>query len=100
LTELPAHSCFDSSDARKFPSPPTDGRFSVQLSHEAIFQQWALSTYLQAAIMRSPFVELPQMLRLYEGMLAEGTKQAEVSARVNEDLAHSELRNSFLAGQF
>jgi len=71
---------------------------SVQLSHEAIFQQWVLSTYLQAAITRAPFVELPQMLRLYEGMLAEGTKQAEVSASFNEDLAHSELRNSFMTG--
>lgn len=75
------------------------GSVSVQLNHEAIFQQWALSTYLEAAITRAPFVELPQMLQLFKGMLAEGTKQAEVSARVNEDLAHSELRTSLMLGR-
>ena len=71
----------------------------LQLSHDEIFRQWAVSTYLQAAITQAPFVELPQMMQLYEGMLVEGSKQAEVSARVNEDLAHTELQNCFMEGQ-
>ena len=71
----------------------------MQLSHDAIFQQWAVSTYLQAAVLQAPFIELPEMQQLYQAMLVEGSKQAEVSARINEDLAHSELQNCFMEGQ-